>query len=90
MDNSLADLYLNYAMRALLGGGKGQYVMEQLKTDAPDIYEAVMAGARTLLTRKGIYPDKLNTKSRITALGTLVGHNLHNMANIVTEETKDA
>jgi len=88
MDNPLAGLYLNYAMRALLGGGKGQYVMQQLKTDAPDIYEAVMAGARTLLARKGVYPDKLNTNSRIATLKTLVVQNLHNMANITEEITK--
>jgi hypothetical protein len=33
--NPIRGIYLNYAMRALLGGGGGKFVMSQLKDDNP-------------------------------------------------------
>lgn len=38
-------LYLNYAQRSLLGGGKGRFVMNQLQKDDPWLYSVIMKDA---------------------------------------------
>lgn len=49
-------LYLGYACRALRGGGKGKFVMQQLKGENPKYYKAVMKAARKHL---GLLPDEV-------------------------------
>ena len=46
LEDLLFDLYLNYAKRALLGGGKGKFMMEQLKRSNPAVYHKIMEVAR--------------------------------------------
>jgi len=46
LEELLFDMYLNYAKRALLGGGKGKFVMEQLRKDNPAAYNKIMEVAR--------------------------------------------
>lgn len=45
-------LYFNYACRALLGGGKGMYVMNQLYQQSPECYRLVYEAARLELMNK--------------------------------------
>ena len=54
----LFDLYLNYAKRALLGGGKGQYVMMRLRQEDEDLYHQIMRRARDELRQANVSPDR--------------------------------
>lgn len=49
LNEILFDLYVSYACRALLGGGKGRYIMDGLKEENPQLYFAVMNKAREKL-----------------------------------------
>ena len=83
--NPLFELEVNYAMRALMGGGKGRFVMEQLKENDPEFYQLVMAEAQRRL-------DKLDPeykKDRIGVLCDLVSGNLKNMVQIVEGKESD-
>ena len=77
--NPMVELYINYAMRALMGGGKGRFVMEQLKEDNPELHKFVMAEAQRSLDKLG--PEY--KKDRIRVLCDLVSGNLKNMVKIV-------
>ena len=49
IEATVAELYFHYACRALLGGGKGQYVMEGLRKENPELCEKIMKVAREYL-----------------------------------------
>jgi len=57
IDEILFDLYLNYAKRALLGGGKGQYVMTRLRQEDEELYHRVMRRAKDELDKANVSPD---------------------------------
>jgi hypothetical protein len=46
-------IHIDYACRALLGGGKGKSVMEELKKVNPEYYEQIMSLAREELRKEG-------------------------------------
>ena len=50
-DESLAQLYFDYACRALLGGGKGEFVMMQLYAESPEACRVVLEAARVSLAK---------------------------------------
>ena len=52
LDQLVLDLYFHYACRSLLGGGKGQFVMEQLEKDSPGLYNEIMEAARIYLEQR--------------------------------------
>jgi hypothetical protein len=72
----LYPIYLNYAQRALLGGGKGAFVMEQLQNDNPECYKLVMEDAKKLVMNIPI-------KDYQKEITKLLAKNLTNMANVV-------
>lgn len=47
------EININYACRALLGGGKGISVMEAIRELNPEYYEKLMAEARARLEKEG-------------------------------------
>ena len=47
----VAQLYFDYACRALLGGGKGEYVMMKLYEESPETYRVVLEAARVSLAK---------------------------------------
>jgi len=49
LQDELDKINTDYACRALLGGGKGQFVMEELKKENPAYYERIMGEARRQL-----------------------------------------
>ena len=51
LDEIVFDLLVSYGCRALLGGGKGQFIMRQLKADNPQLYRQVMEKARVEVGR---------------------------------------
>lgn len=54
MEMDLVDaINIDYACRALLGGGKGKSVMEELKKINQPYYEQIMSAARAKLEREG-------------------------------------
>ncbi len=59
LQETLDQINIDYACRALLGGGKGQYVMEQLKKENPTYYERIMSEARKQLEAKDVKLPKL-------------------------------
>ena len=52
----LGSLYLNYAKRALMGGGKGKFVIGQLRSQNPELADSIMDRARAELQ------EELDTK----------------------------
>lgn len=78
----LYPLYLNYAQRSLLGGTKGQLIMQELLSQNPDLYKVVMSDAK-------VQTDELlktiPEKERAIALSALVSKNLLNMMSLVKE-----
>jgi hypothetical protein len=56
----LDEINIDYACRALLGGGKGQSVMNLLQEQDPDYYKRIMAEARKRLSERGIKNVKLS------------------------------
>jgi len=48
----IVDVYFNYACRALLGGGKGMYVMNQLYGHSPETFRIIYEAARLNLMQK--------------------------------------
>jgi len=46
LEHLVAKLCFDYAVRALLGDGKGTAVMEQLERDSSELYNEVMKAAR--------------------------------------------
>ena len=52
LNDLVLDLYFNYACRSLLGGGKGQFVMEQFERDSPGLYNEIMKAARIYLEQR--------------------------------------
>jgi len=50
-DELIAQLYFDYACRALLGGGKGEYVMTQLYEESPETYRVILESARVSLAK---------------------------------------
>jgi hypothetical protein len=50
----LDEINIDYACRALLGGGKGQSVMNLLQEGNPDYYKRIMSEARKRLEAKGV------------------------------------
>lgn len=51
LEEAVAGVYFNYACRALLGGGKGMYVMGELYKDSPESYYVVVKCARVHLLK---------------------------------------
>ena len=78
-DHPLYPLFLNFAQRSLLGGGKGTFVIDQLKTENPAFYKAVMDEA-LLLQKDNISKE---TSIRTQELSKLTKENVHNMVNIM-------
>lgn len=77
----LYPLYLNYAQRSLLGGGKGSFVMDELKAEDPQFYSFVIDEA--LLLQK----DNV-TKSSSERLGVmceLVRSNVKNIGGVTNQ-----
>ena len=52
LSHLVTDLYFHFALRSLLGGGKGQFVMEQFEKDEPELYREVMEAARIYLKQR--------------------------------------
>ena len=78
-DHPLYPLFLNFAQRSLLGGGKGTFVIDQLKTENPAFYTAVMDEA--LLLQKDNISKELNI--RLQELSKLTRDNVKNMISIM-------
>jgi len=51
--NLLDEINIDYACRALLGGGKGQSVMEELQKANPTYHDWIMSEARKKMEREG-------------------------------------
>jgi hypothetical protein len=47
------EININYACRALLGGGKGISVMEAIRAQNPEYYEHIIAEAKARLEKEG-------------------------------------
>lgn len=47
------DVYVNFALRALAGFGKGKYVMAELEKENPTLYEQVMQKAKRIFKERG-------------------------------------
>jgi len=58
IEEILFDLYLNYAKRALLGGGKGQYVMMRLRQENEELYRQVIRRAKDELDKTNVSQDR--------------------------------
>jgi hypothetical protein len=54
MENLADGIHVDYACRALLGGGKGKSVMDELKRLNRPYYEQVMSAARAKLKKEGV------------------------------------
>jgi len=54
IEKALFDLLLNYAKRALLGGGKGRYVMEGVKRHDIMLYHNLMRRAKDELNQANV------------------------------------
>lgn len=54
LQETLDQINIDYACRALLGGGKGKFVIEQLKKENPAYYEQIMSEARRQLEAKNV------------------------------------
>ena len=78
-EHPLYPLFLNFAQRSLLGGGKGTFVIDQLKTENPALYTAVMDEA--LLLQKDNINKELNI--RLQELSKLTRDNVKNMISIM-------
>ena len=78
-EHPLYQLFLNFAQRSLLGGGKGTFVIDQLKTENPAFYTAVMDEA--LLLQKDNINKELNI--RLQELSKLTRDNVKNMISIM-------
>ena len=46
----ITELYFNYACCALLGEGRGEFLMTQLYDESPELYREFMNAARDYLT----------------------------------------
>ncbi|MBA7506100.1 hypothetical protein ES706_04780 [subsurface metagenome] len=58
LQGTLDQINIDYACRALLGGGKGKSVMEELKQANPAYYEQIMSEARRQMEAKmSSYPS---------------------------------
>jgi hypothetical protein len=79
----LYPLYLNFAQRSLLGGGKGSFVMDELKAEDPQFYSYVMDEA--LLLQKDNLSKNLNSRERLKLMVELVKGNMNNMKDIVSK-----
>jgi len=51
IDAIIFDMYVLYAKRAMLGGMKGIYMMEELKAASPELWTKVMEEAKKQLER---------------------------------------
>ena len=71
-EHPLYPLFLNFAQRSLLGVGKGTFVIDQLKTENPAFYKAVMDEA-LLLQKDNISKE---TSIRIMELFKLTRDNV--------------
>lgn len=59
IQDELDQINIDYACRALLGGAKGQSVMEELKKGNPAYYERIMGEARKELEARNVKLPKL-------------------------------
>jgi len=65
LDSIMIGLVFDYACRALLGGGKGVYVMLQLYERSPELYRGFIEAARKFLADKpGIDLEELDERYR--------------------------
>ena len=51
LEHAITELYFDYACRALLGGGKGMYVMVQLYEHSPEVYRVMLEAANAHLAK---------------------------------------
>jgi hypothetical protein len=84
-DHPMYSLYLNYAQRSLLGGGKGTFVVQQLEEQDKNFYNVVMVEAR-YLQKKNL---SLPVKERIPKLVELVKNNLSELSNVTVNLPKE-
>ena len=55
---SLVGLYFDFACRALMGGGKGMYILAQVHEDSVEAYQKLINAAEQHLVRiEGMQPD---------------------------------
>ena len=52
LNHLVVKLIFDYAVRSLLGGGKGEFVMEQLERDSPELHGEVMKAAKIYLEQR--------------------------------------
>lgn len=78
----LYPMYLNYAQRSLIGGGKGNFIMENLKSSNSQFYSVVMEDAKKIVN--GIHPSQYRAE-----LNRLVASNLLNMARTLDNQIKE-
>jgi len=66
LDEAVAGIYFNYACRALLGGGKGRFVMLELYGENPEGYRYVIAVAKKrLVSTNGVSLESVEEQERI-------------------------
>lgn len=70
LEEHVAGLYLSYACRALLGGGKGMFVMLELHDQSPEHYRLIMEAAKKhlLKTHPELREDIMKRERQIEAL----------------------
>jgi hypothetical protein len=54
------EIHVDYACRALLGGGKGKSVMEELKKVNRPYYDQIISLARERLRKEGVKDGQLS------------------------------
>jgi len=57
IEEALFELLVSYAKRALLGGSKGQYVMEGVKRHNIELYHSLMRRAKDELNQADVSRD---------------------------------
>jgi hypothetical protein len=79
------ELNIDYACRALLGGGKGQSVMEQWLRTNPEYHAKIMAEAKKRLAEAGKAPDIVYCEKCGEYLGDRIDGILFKFGKAVTE-----
>lgn len=65
LEQKIAGLYFDYACRALLGDGKGVFMMLNLYEDSPEAYRVFMEAAKEHLVKAQSVPlEKLDERYR--------------------------
>lgn len=82
MGNAYEELMVSYGVRALLGGGKGQFIMEELRQDDPVAYKRVMAEAKRQYDE---LPAEYKS-DRIRGLSQVMQGSLGSMAEMIQEK----